>query len=419
MTVASPDVVVIGAGTIGACVAYELTLAGARVHVVDQGTRPAAGCSRANAGLITPSHSEPLTGAGNIRTGLRQLLHADSAFHIRPSRALLPWLIRYVRASKSGRVHAATRLLRDLGAAGLRRHAEYRDRGLETSFEQRGLLDVFATAEALDRARASLGSNPLDLGHEVLSDAGVRELVPGIAETAGGIAFDDEAHCNSRVFVESVLAAAESLGAQVSLGARVRSVIQNAGRVRGVETTGGTLHAGHVVVAAGHLSASLVRPLGLRFPLAPAKGYVIDLETEIGDPEQPVGLKEDLVVLTPYPDRLRLAGTLELVGADTSIDSGRARAIRAAAERAFPRLRGRRTLSAWAGLRPCSADGLPIIGPASRTDGVTIATGHGQQGLLLAPVTGQLVASRITGTESPVLSSVADGVATQRFDRAW
>lgn len=417
MTHETADVVVIGAGAVGACAAYELSLAGARVHVVDQGTRPAAGCSRANAGLLTPSHSEPLTGAGNIRTGLRQLLRPDSAFHIRPTRALVPWLARFARASEPGRVHAATRLLRDLGSASLRRHAEYREQGFDTSFEQRGLLDVFATAEALAKARTSLGSNPLDLEHDVLSDAGVRELAPGIAKTAGGIAFRNEAHCDSRVFTETVLAEAERLGARVTFGARVRSVIQEAGRVRGVETTRGTLHAGHVVLAAGHLSASLARPLGLRLPVAPAKGYVIDLETRAGDPEQPVGLKEDLVVVTPYPDRLRLAGTLELVGADTRIDAGRSAGIRATAERAFPRLRERRTLSVWAGLRPCSADGLPIIGPAGSVDGLTVATGHGQQGLLLAPVTGQLIASRITGAALPVRSSVADGVAARRFDR--
>lgn len=408
----SADVVVIGAGAIGACVAYELTLAGADVQVVDQGTRPAAGCSQANAGLLAPSHSEPLTGAANIRTGLARMMRPDSAFHVRPSLSLLPWLTRYALASKPSRVDDATRVLRDLGAAGLRRHATYLEHGLGTSFEQRGLLDVFAGVDARDAAAASLASHPLDFEYDLLTDTGVRELTPGIASTAGGILFRHEAHCDSRVFVEAVLSAAGRRGARVTFGARVRGLDHGGGRVRGVRTRDGVVRAGHVVIAAGHLSAALTRQLGVRIPLAPAKGYVIDIETRPGDPRLPVGLKKDLVVVTPYPDRIRLAGTLELVGADRSVDAGRSGTIRAAANRAFPSLKDRRTLSVWTGLRPCSADGLPIVGPAHAVDGVTVATGHGQQGLLLAPATGQLVAAQVTGHATPV---PGDRLGPERF----
>ncbi|MGH3360249.1 MAG: NAD(P)/FAD-dependent oxidoreductase, partial [Nocardioidaceae bacterium] len=156
-------------------------------------------------------------------------------------------------------------------------------------------------------------------------------------------------------------------------------------------------------------------PLGLRLPLAPAKGYVIDLETRPGDPTQPVGLKEDMVVVTPYPDRLRLAGTLELVGRDTTIDHLRTGAIRAAADRVLPPLRDRRTLSVWAGLRPCSADGLPMVGASSTMDGLLVATGHGQQGLVLAPGTGRLIADMLAGRTSSATDAVRTALRPDRF----
>lgn len=402
MTAAAPDVVVVGAGTVGACTAYELARAGLKVEVIDEGTHAAAGCSRANAGLLAPSHAQPLTGAANIRTGLRHMLRADSSFHIRPTPRLLPWLLRFGAASSRTKVMSATRSLRDLGAVSLQRHAQYREQGIATSFERRGLVDVFASAEARATGVASLDRTPLDLSYDVLDEAEVRALVPGITTTAGGVLFRDEAHCDSRVLVESLLAAAEELGARVSLGTTVHGLLHRRGRVHGVVTGEGPVSAGHVVVAGGHSSSALVHPLGHRPPLAPAKGYVIDLEAGPEDPVQPVGLKEDMVVLTPHADRIRLAGTLELVGTDPTIDARRVAAIRSAADRALPALSRRRTISTWAGLRPCSADGLPIIGTPSSTPGLVLATGHGQQGVLLAPGTGRIITDLLTDARSVV-----------------
>lgn len=415
MTEAATDVVVIGAGAVGASVAYELALAGATVRVIDQGNRPAAGCSRANAGLLTPSHAEPLTGAANIRTGLHHLLRPDSAFHVRPSLALMPWLIRFAAASGAKRVDAATRLLRGLGSASLQRHADYLEMGVETSFEQRGMVDVFATQDHQEKALASLERNPLGLDYESLGPDDVLEMVPGILNTTGGVYFRNEAHCDSRLFVESTMTAAEHLGVRLSVATRVNAIRHHRGKIRGVETSRGFISANAVVVAAGHLSGELTKPLGLRLPIAPAKGYVIDIETRPEDPTLPVGLKEDMVVITPYPDRLRLAGTLELVGADKTIDHRRANTIREAAVRAIPRLGNRKTLSVWAGLRPCSADGLPMIGTSNALNGLSIAAGHGQQGLALAPETGRLIADMHTNTPPDDSARPANAFAPDRF----
>lgn len=401
MTPPAVDVVVVGAGTIGACTAYELARAGLRVHVVDEGPRPASGCSRANAGLLAPSHCEPLTGAGNIRTGLRHMLRTDSSFHVRPSPELLPWLVRFGVASSESRVAAATRTLRDLGRRSLQRHAAYRDAGIGTSFERRGLIDVFASERSRAAGLDSLARTPLDLDYDILDEHEVHSAVPGLATAASGIRFRAEGHCDSAVLAESMLGAAQQLGTVVTFGTRVHDVVHRDGRARGVRTRSGDIAAEHVVIAGGHQSSRLLRPLGSRLPLAPAKGYVIDLEPGPGDPTQPVGLKDDMVVITPYPDRVRLAGTLELVGTDTRISPARTAAIRRAADLTLPALADRRTLTTWAGLRPCSADGLPFIGPIRSTKGVTVATGHGQQGVLLAPITGQLVTDLVTGTAEP------------------
>lgn len=413
----TPDIVVIGAGAIGASAAYELTLRGATVRIVDHGTQPAAGCSRANAGLLVPSHSEPLTGAGNIRTGLRHMLHQDSAFHLRPRPTLLPWLWRYTAASSHANVEMATRLLRDLGLASLQRHADYSAMEIPTSFTRHGMIDIYAAEHKRQQAQANLQRNPIGLDYETLSPDEVNDAVPGTRAAGGGILFRNEAHCDSRVFVEATIAAAQRCGAELSLATRATAIGRKHGRVTGVHTSRGFIPAGAVVLAAGHRSAELARPLGLPLPLAPAKGYVIDLETAPGDPTIPIGLKDDMIVLTPYPDRLRLAGSLELVGPDTTINHRRTRTIRLAATRALPHLQDRPTRAVWAGLRPCSPDGLPMIGPTRVADGLILATGHGQQGLVLAPATGCAVADELYGPtpESPGLPRAA--FSPDRFRR--
>ncbi len=102
-------------------------------------------------------------------------------------------------------------------------------------------------------------------------------------------------------------------------------------------------------------------------------------------------------IATPLDGRLRLAGTLELAGLDLSISRVRVEAIRRAAARVLSNQAGRRVLDVWSGLRPCTPDGLPVIGRPARVPGLVLATGHAMKGLSLAPITARLVAELVTG----------------------
>jgi D-amino-acid dehydrogenase len=194
----------------------------------------------------------------------------------------------------------------------------------------------------------------------------------------------------------------------VEAGAEVRTRVEalgfrrRTGRVEAVETTAGELPAGEVVLAAGAWTPSLAAELGVYVPLEAGKGYHVDLAPGEGDPDLPVWLNETRVIVTPLEGRLRLAGTLELSGLDLGIDRRRVAAIVRAAERGLPHLRGRRVLEVWRGLRPCSPDGLPVIGRPAALDNVVVATGHGMMGLTLAPVTAQLVGELVSGQPASV-----------------
>jgi D-amino-acid dehydrogenase len=163
-------------------------------------------------------------------------------------------------------------------------------------------------------------------------------------------------------------------------------------------------------------SGRLARELDVSLPLEGGKGYHVDLEAQAGDPGLPIWLHESRVVITPLGARVRLAGTLELTGTDESIDQRRVDAIVRAATRAVPAFADRPRLHVWRGLRPCTPDGLPIIGRAPNLDNLTLATGHGMWGLQLAPLTAQLVASIVRGTQAEFDLSP---LRPERFEPPW
>ena len=375
---------IVGGGAIGAASALELARRGAKVTLLERGPQLAAGCSAGNAGLICPSHSVPIANPQALRDGLRWMLRPDSPFYLRPRPGVIPWLARFARASTTSRAAAGTSAVRELSLASLELHAELATQGIDTGFERRGTLSVYETEPAFAAAAASIEG-------EVLTSQDVRRLEPALTgSVAGGIYHREEAHCEPRGFVEAVGRAAEEAGAEIRTGVAVRRL--RPGPV--VETSEAELRPGTVVLAAGAWSSALARGIGVFLPLEGGKGYHVDLEPSQSDPKVPVFMQEARTIATPLRDRLRLSGTMELAGLDLTISERRVGAIRRALARILGDHSDRRVLETWAGLRPCTPDGLPVIG---RVDGLVLATGHAMKGLSLAPVTAKLVGELVAG----------------------
>jgi D-amino-acid dehydrogenase len=391
--VTSPDVVIVGAGAIGAACAYELAGAGARVTVLERGGGWGEGCSWGNAGLIVPSHARPIAAPESLRAGLGWMLKRSSPFGLRIRPALVPWLARYMRASTAGRAAAGEALQRELSVESLGLLRELVAAGIDAGFRQRGCLTVYTDHpdQAADEAAGATGRA---LGAQLLSGAEVRELEPALSTAVrAGVLFPDEAGVDPVRLVRSLGAAAIERGAELRRGVAVSAL-----RADGVVTSSGVLDAGHVVVAAGAWSGHLARSAGVHLPMQGGKGYAVEW-----DPlpiNRPLYLHDQRCVANPLDDRLRMTGGLILDGLDERFDPRRAAAVRAAAAtvlnlRTQPRL-------TWSGLRPCTPDGLPVIGARN---GVIFATGHGMLGITLAPLTGRLVAGLAAGrADHPALS---------------
>ena len=308
---------VVGGGAIGVCCALELARRRARVTLLERGSELAAGASSGNAGVLAPSHSSPIANPTALRTGLRSMWR-DSPFSLRRPTAA-PWLVRFAAASRGGRAARGTEVLRELALAGLDLHAELFEQGLATGFERHGVLNVYESDDTLAAAHAH--ARTTGMRFEILGPAETAELEPAVTRRiAGSVYFPDEAHVDPLGFVYAVGRAAAEVGTTLRMEVEVERLRRSNGGLV-VETSKGPFHADVVVLAAGAWSARLAEPLGVRIPLEGGKGYHVDLTSDrTRDPRIPISLDGQNVMATPLPGRLRLSGTLELAGLDTSIN---------------------------------------------------------------------------------------------------
>lgn len=396
------DVVVVGAGAVGVSIAYELARRGVSVAVLERGADVAWGCSAGNAGIVGPSHVLPLAGPDALRDGLRWLRRPDSPFAIRPRPGVVPWLTRFAVASVPRNVDRTHRVLRPLALQSAQMHADLAAAGLETGYRRNGLLNVYAGERAwADALRAAEEDRADGLRVRAFDADAVADHWPQLTgRPAGALLYEDDAHCDPAAYVRAVADAARAHGAKIVTGVEVLALRHGPGGVRSLTTTAGEVRAGQVVLAAGVWSPELMAGVPLRLPIEGGKGYHVELEGAAGDPELPIWLQEDRVVVTPLDRRLRVAGTLELAGVDERIDERRLHAVLGAAREGLAGVDGRRVKHVWRGLRPCTPDGLPAIGRVPGAANLVVAAGHGMWGLQLAPVTGRLVAGIVTGEQA-------------------
>jgi len=390
-----PDVAIIGGGAVGAACALELVRRGAEVTLLERGPELGSGCSAGNAGLICPSHSTPISNPAAVRNGFRWMLDSASPFYLKPRPAAVPWLVRFLLAAR--RAQAGARAIRALSVASLELHAEL-GHELDTGFERRGVLNAYVTEESYAAGRREAQSS--GLAFEALEGDKALALEPALGpRTLGAVYYPQEAHVDPLRCVRALGAAAAAKGADIRTDVEVRRLRREGDRVV-IEASDGTLRPETVVLAAGAWSGALARTVDVYLPLEGGKGYHVDLESAEGDPRIPTWLQESWAIATPLPGRLRLAGTLELAGLDLTINSRRADAVRDGGVRGLRGLEGRRVIDVWAGLRPCTPDGLPVIGRPKGLPGLLLATGHAMKGVSLAPVSAKLVGELVAG-ETP------------------
>ncbi len=407
MFTVSKRVVVIGGGVVGLCCAYYLERDGHEVAVLDRDQPESERCSSGNSGLVVPSHFVPLAAPGMVAYGLRQILNPKSPFRIKPqmSRELLSWMFKFWRSATQAHVNAAGPLLRDLSYLSRRLYSEIAQ-AEDFGFEQRGLLMICREDGTLGRERHEAErARALGIPADVLDAEGVSNIDPGVRyECAGGVYFPDDCQLDPKRFTSALRANLKD----VRNGCEVSKVNVDSKGVQSVTTDSGTIEADAFVLAGGVWSAHLARGIGLHLPLQAGKGYSITLENPSSQPIIPSILVEGRVAITPFGSQMRVGGTMELAGIDDTIDRRRVDGIIETLCRYLPSFSAEefKDQAVWKGLRPCSPDGIPYIGPFARYTNLYAATGHAMMGVSLGPATGYLIAQQIAGITPEVTSSL-------------
>lgn len=396
------SVVIVGGGVVGLSCAYYLAKAGREVTVVERDPSLLSGSSLGNAGMVVPSHFVPLAAPGVIGQGLKWMLNPKSPFYLRPrfDFDLAHWLWLFFRHANSAHVKRHATLLRDLGLESRRLHLELA-RAEGYNLEKRGLLMLCQSQKGLDEeVEMASEAERLGLKTKCLNYYDLVDFEPDTEMNAlGGVWFEQDCHLSPTDFLAALRSRIKMAGGKFVRG-RVVDFLREGEKVIGVKTAGGTqIERESVVLAGGVATLELTRELGLKVPMQGGKGYSLTLKNPRKALQLCSLLKEGRVAVTPMGKGLRVAGTMEICGQDTTVNLRRLQGIVESFCRFYPDFEPNDFdgLEPWVGLRPCSPDGLPYLGTVPNHSNVTIATGHSMLGLSLAPVTGMLVEQLVSG----------------------
>ena len=389
---------------VGVCAASYLQRDGHDVFLVEAG-EPGHGASFGNAGALNASSVTPVSLPGvlwNVPGWLFDPL-APLSLRWRYLPTIAPWLMRFVRAGTSAKVHAQARALRPLVGATLEALAPLvREAGAEDLVHRLGHLYVYRSPQGPEKERLAW---ELRRENGVVVDEfdadGLRQLEPALSrDYVRGLLVRENGHTsNPLALVERLLDQVLRQGGRLEQ-ARARGFRLDGARLKAIRTDRGEFAADAAVVCAGAWSKPLSTGLGDRVPLETERGYHLMIRDPEIMPRIPTADADGKFVATPMQTGLRFAGTVELGGLAAPPDWRRARILLDQGRRMLPGLAAHhddKRLSLWMGHRPSLPDSLPALGPSRASPDVIYAFGHGHVGMTAAPMTGKVVADLIAG----------------------
>lgn len=410
------DVAIIGGGIIGICSAYYLQKAGKKVVVLEQDEIGKA-CSYGNAGYITPSHFIPLAAPGMIQKGLKWMLNPQSPFFVRPSLNLdfIQWLFSFAKKCTAAHTQQSQQAILDINLKSLELYqALHKCDDLDFQFHQKGLLMLFKTQAGLDEEAFTVTqANALGLKARILDREALKTLEPDIEfDVIGAAYYPEDAHIAPFEFISSMKDYLQAAGVEFFEYTEVTHFETSAKtqqKVTAIHTTKGEVIVDNLVLANGAWSAALAKSLNVELPVQAGKGISITLKNQASNDAKanfscktPFILSEAKVAVSPFNKEIRFGGTMELGTLEDQLSRGlspnRITGLLQSVGQYLPAFDSKKIDRSqfWSGFRPCTPDGLPIIGPAPGIGNLYIATGHAMMGLSLGPITGKIICDLIT-----------------------
>ncbi|WP_417829903.1 D-amino acid dehydrogenase [Thalassospira sp.] len=414
-------VVVLGAGVIGTTAAWYLLQNGHQVTVVDRQHASAQETSFANGGQISACHATPWANASTPKQIARWIGREEAPLLVRMrfDPQLFSWGWRFLRNCTDAR--AKINLEKALRVALYSRdclRALREEIDIDYDHSTRGILHICRNEQDMAAvAKATQQMQEYGLSRRLVSPEECRAIEPAL-ETShvpiiGGSFTPDDESGNARTFTEQLSQHCMAKGASFRFNTQITGLAHEQGKIHAVKTDQGDIRADAFLVCLGSYSPFLVRPLGIRLPIYPCKGYSISIDTTGYSGAPKTALIDDSVkmVYSRLGAHLRVAGTAELDGYNLRMSPRRQQLIVDKALELFPNSGDRSNISFWAGLRPVTPDSAPILG-GTKYDNLYINTGHGTLGWTMSCGSAKAIADLISN-KSPDIS--LKGLGTARF----
>jgi D-amino-acid dehydrogenase len=408
-------VLVLGSGLLGVSSAYYLSQLGHEVTVLDRQATPAAETSFANGGQISVSHAEPWANPSAPFKVLQWLGKEDAPllFRLRADARQWAWGLQFLRECTPGRTRHNIEQIVRLGTYSRNMLNELRQAtGLTYDQRTQGILHFYTSEKEFD---AALGPAELmrELGCErqvVSADEAVR-IEPALrhmrSQLAGATYTAQDESGDANRFARELVKLCEQAGVKFLMSHTITALREVGGQLDHVEACDSEgrfqrIRADSYVLAMGSMSPIYAKPLGIRLPIYPAKGYSVTMPVKDEAMAHQVSLTDDEFKLVfsrltgPGGDRLRIAGTAELNGYDRDLNRVRCEAIVRRVEQLFPGAGDSSQASFWTGLRPATPSNVPLIGK-SKIANLYLNTGHGTLGWTHACGSGKSIARIVSG----------------------
>ncbi|WP_408009350.1 glycine oxidase ThiO [Pseudalkalibacillus sp. A8] len=349
------DVIVIGAGIIGCSIAYNLSKRGKSVVVLEKGSI-AGKASSAAAGML----------------GAQTELEEDSPlFRLgKESRAMFPDLAAELKTLT----------------------------GIDIEYEQNGIYKVAGTEDQVARLQSLIKAQN-QLGEEAfwVTTEQLQKREPALTtDVLGAMNIPNDGQVSAPKLTKALAQAAMTLGVEIREFTEVHRFVKEAGEIKGVDTNIGLISAAHVVVAGGAWSENLLKEADVNLETYPVKGECFSVKTRKRLINGTI-FSEDCYIVPKAGGRLIIGATERPGLFDETVTFEGISLLMEAAKKVLPGLGEAEWEKAWAGIRPQTKDALPYLGEHPELKNLFVATGHYRNGILLAPVTGKIMADLIDG----------------------
>lgn len=401
--------IIIGAGVVGTITAYHLARAGHEVTVIDKHGTAALGASFANAAQLSYTYVEPMADPAILPKLPKWLFskHAPMKVHFSADLAMWKWCIAFLIqctpkrfAANRDAILKLSMLSKEVMDVFLAEHEVAFD------YSMTGKLHLFPDEQSFASAKKNaLYKQSLGYAQEILEGktacvAKEPALAQYPGEIAGGVFAPIDATGGTYQFCQALLKIIEEkhYPAEFVFNTECKRIVVSGGKIECVETDKGSYQADYYIIAAGVGAVKILKPIGIHVPIYPIKGYSVTYPIKNKEDYPKISITDhaNKVAYAPLGDRIRIAGGVELAGYDISCPQETINKFNELINNSFPGVVDSEHGTSWAGLRPATPSGVPIIGQGKPYQNLYLNIGQGMLGWTLAQGSGKTISEIIS-----------------------